>query len=108
MADRALSSAIGDAIIGLAEWAVPMMRPKVRELIEQAADAVRPDPPISLVSLDGREVLTGIVVLDRGQVIAFLGARYPATTSIPRSSHRTPYGVDDDSFWPRSSDPSSR
>ena len=104
MADRSLNAAIGDAILGLAEWALPIVRPRVRALLMRAADAVRPDPPITLVTLDGREVLSGVVVLDRGQAIAFLGARYPAGASFPRQSPHAHYGIDDDPFWHRSPD----
>ena len=83
MAERTLTTAIGDALLALIEWGWPEVRFRTQAFLERVGDAVRPSPPLSLVSVDGREVLTGIALLDRGQVLAFLGTRNPAVSRTP-------------------------
>jgi hypothetical protein len=100
VAERTLTEAIGDAILAAVEWGWPHVRVQARAVLERVADAVRPSPPISLVSLDGREVLTGIVVLDRGQVIAFLGTREPAASRGPPLP-QYPHAFDDEPLGDR-------
>jgi hypothetical protein len=56
---------------------------------------------MSLHTLDG-QVVTGIAVIDRGQVIAFIGTRQPASVSHSWRSHRDEPSFDDDSpLWGR-------
>jgi len=105
VADRALTHALGDALLALIEWGWPRLRQQTGALLERVGDAVRPSPPMTLVSLDGREVLTGVVVLDRGQAIAFLGTRHPATSRAP-PPHQYPHErdrheFDDEPLWER-------
>lgn len=70
---------------------------------ERVRDAVRPDPPITLVTLDGA-VLTGLIVLERGQGLAFIGTRQPA----PTASTRPPFTYHDEPIWAREDDPYRR
>ncbi len=103
MADRALNTAVGDALLGLLELGQPMLRPGVRRVLSRVAEAVRPGPPITLHTLDGH-VLTGIAVMDRGQAIAFLGSRHPAPTASARSQSN----YHDEPAWAREDDPYRR
>jgi hypothetical protein len=55
---------------------------------------------MSLHTLDG-QVVTGFAVIDRGQVIAFIGTRQPVS-AYPWRSHRDEPPFDDDSpLWAR-------
>ncbi len=103
-----MTAAIGDAILALIEWGWPRLRQQTDALLGQVAEAVRPSPPITLVSLDGREVLTGIVVLDRGQAIAFLGTRHPATSRAPPHHQYPNEYYDDEPLWDRAGRPYGR
>ncbi len=79
---QGLIDAIGDALISLVEWAAPRLSYRVDELLERVADTVRPDPPMTIRTIDGL-LLTGLVVCDAGQVILFLGTRTPAAGAGP-------------------------
>ena len=69
-----LTSAIGEALLQLVQFVWPSAAPQIGRFAERVADVVRPDPPFSLHTSDG-EVVTGIVVLDRGRASALL--RHP-------------------------------
>jgi hypothetical protein len=108
VADRALSAAIGDSLIALLDWAWPHVEGKVASVTERVADVLRPDPPMTLRTLDGH-VLTGVAVMNQGQVIAFLGTRQAVQTSFP-SRQQDPYFDDDPDapLWARRSNPYGR
>ena len=80
--ERGLSLAIGDALVALVDWAWPRVGHRVEDLLEKVAEAVRPDPPMSIRTLDG-DLLTGVIVADRGNAILFLGTRTPAAGAGP-------------------------
>jgi hypothetical protein len=80
-----LTSAIGEALLQLVQFVWPSAAPQIGHFAERVADVVRPDPPFSLQTPDG-EVVTGILVLDRGQVLLFIGTRQPRP-SAPRPAY---------------------
>lgn len=91
---ESLSEKIGDALVALLDWGSPPLRERVDSALERFAEYVRPHPPISIITLDGH-VLTGIIVADRGQVLAFLGTRHPGSSGgYPR-----PRRYDDEPLW---------
>ena len=106
--ERGLTAAIGDALIALVDWAFPRASSRVDEWVEKVAEAVRPDPPMTIRTLDG-QVLTGLLVCDAGQVILFLGTRAPASGAAPapRPDPRGTHRFDDGSIplWARDLDP---
>jgi hypothetical protein len=65
----------------------------------------RPDPPIRLCSIDGRESLTGIAVMSRGEVLGFVGWRHQAMAPIRPEPRRY---FDDESLWQQEIDPYRR
>ena len=93
---ESLAASIGDALVALLDWGSPRLRDRLESSLERVAEYVRPDPPISIVTLDG-QVLTGVLVADRGQVLAFLGTRQPCTSS----RHTSGFAFDDEPPWPR-------
>jgi len=107
--DRGLTSAIGDALVALVDWAWPRVSFRVDEWVEKVAEAVRPDPPMTIRTLDGL-VLTGLLVADRGQVILFIGTRAPPSDGFtsPRRDPHDPRRNDDGAIplWARELDPS--
>jgi hypothetical protein len=108
VAQPPLIGALGDALISFLDWAWPHVAPRFEDIFESVADAVRPDPPMSLHTLDG-QVVTGVAVIDRGQVIAFIGTRQPASAPHPWRTHRDEPPYDDDSpLWGRDRGPYSR
>lgn len=95
---RGLSAVLGDALVALLDWSWPRIQPKVDAAVDFVADAVTPHPPMSLRTLDG-ELVTGLVVLNRGQAIVFIGVREPG----PRTTHTyagDPFH-DDEPLWQR-------
>ncbi len=76
MAER-LSALVGDALISFVDWVWPKVAPRARRVLDHVVESVRPDPPMTLRTLDGM-TFTGVVVADRGQVLVFLGTRLPA------------------------------
>jgi hypothetical protein len=101
VAQPPLISALGDALISFLDGAWPRFAPRFEGIFESVADAVRPDPPMSLHTLDG-QVVTGVAVIDRGQVIAFVGTRQPVSASHPWRTQRDEPPYDDDSpLWRR-------
>ena len=106
--ERGLTFAIGDALIALVDWAWPRVSFRVDEWVEKVAEAVRPDPPMTIRTLDGL-VLTGLLVADRGQVILFIGTRAPPSNGFtsPRHDPHDPRRTDDGAIplWARDLDP---
>jgi len=51
-------------------------------------------------TLDG-EILTGVLIVDRGQVLAFLGTRHPATSRASPHHQRPHEYYDDEPLWNR-------
>jgi hypothetical protein len=106
--DRGLTHAVGDALIALIDWAWPRVGSRVDDLLEKVAEAVRPDPAMTIRTLDGL-VLTGLLVCDAGRVILFIGTRAPASNGYtsPRSDPRDPRRYDDGNIplWARDVDP---
>lgn len=104
MAQRTLSSAVGDALLTFIELTWPKVTAGVDELIERVADHVRPDPPMTIRTLDGQTV-TGVLVANRGQVLFFIGTREAApciVTPPPR------HPLDDGDLWQGRVDPYRR
>jgi hypothetical protein len=93
-----LSTAIGDALLSLVEFVWPEAIPQVEELARRVTDIARPDPPFTLQTPDG-QVLTGLVVLDCGRALLFIGTRQPAAA---RTAYRPPErGYEDEPpLWP--------
>ncbi len=91
MAER-LSALLGDALISFVDWVWPKVAPRARRVLEHVVDAVRPDPPMTIRTLDGFTV-TGVLVADRGQVLVFLGTRLPVPATQPQ------YPYDDEPLW---------
>jgi hypothetical protein len=111
VADQGLSTALGNALIAVFDWSWPRVMPRIDAVAERLADLVIPDPPMTVRTLDG-EILTGILVVDRGQVICFLGARNPAPPHAqhprrPQYEQRYPYESDEE-LWARGVDPYPR
>jgi hypothetical protein len=75
-----LSKLIGDALVTFFDGLWPKLRPRTRRVFDHMVDAVRPDPPMTVRTIDGA-TFTGLVVADRGQVLIFIGTRValPAT-----------------------------
>jgi hypothetical protein len=74
----------------------PPLRDQLDGFGRRAADAVRPEPPLFMQTLNG-DVVTGVVILERGQALAFLGIRHART---PRSSPHHHYPHYDDEPLP--------
>lgn len=91
---ESLVECIGDALVALLDWGSPIFRDRLESSFERVAEYVRPDPPISIVTLDG-QVLTGLLVADRGQVLAFVGTRQSCSSS--RHTRDGRYG--DEPLW---------
>lgn len=98
MAER-LSALVGDALISFVDWIWPKVTPRARRVLEHVAESIRPDPPMTLRTLDG-VTFTGIAVADRGQVILFLGSRVPLPATQPR--------LEDESLWRERQHPFNR
>jgi hypothetical protein len=103
--DRGLTHRIGDALVWFIDWTLPRVGSRLDDLLGKAGDVLRPDPPITITTLD-RELLTGLIVADRGQVILFVGVR-SAPTSSGASTSDTARRYDDGSIplWARGVDP---
>jgi hypothetical protein len=101
--DRGLIYPIGDALVGLIDWAWPRIGSRIDDLLGKAGDVLRPDPPISIRTLHG-ELLTGLIVADRGQVLLFVGTRTAPPSSV-HSERRDPasprYPGDGIPLWSR-------
>lgn len=96
MAGRELSRTIGDALLSATEWAWPHVRSRVDAALEHVAELARPHPPMTVRTLDG-EILTGLVVVDHGQAVFFLGVREPGRSAPPQPPPR----FDDEPLWSR-------
>ena len=96
-----MTDAVEEALLRLWRRVWPPIRRRIRAFFERAADAVRPDPPLYMRTLDG-ETVTGIVILERGQAVAFLGIRHPAASrGPPQHPYRYPDAFDDEPPWDR-------
>jgi hypothetical protein len=71
-------------------------------MFERVGEFVRPDPPISILTLDG-ELLTGLLIADHGQVLLFVGTRMvPLNTHSERRDPPSPrYTGDGIPLWAR-------
>ena len=98
MAEQRLTKVIGEALVSLLEVTWPRLAPRLERLRDRVAETVRPDPPLYLQTLDG-QVVTGLVVLERGQALFFLGVRQSEPKRVPPwQGHR------DEPLWPRDLD----
>jgi hypothetical protein len=86
-----LTSAIGEALLQLVQFVWPSAAPQLGHFAERVADVVRPDPPFSLQTPEG-EVVTGVLVVDRGNVLLFVGTRQ-SRASAPRPGYQAPEGT---------------
>jgi hypothetical protein len=101
VAEPSVTVALGDALITFLDWALSRVMPRFDEFLESVAEAVRPDPPLTLTTVDG-QVVTGIAVIDRGKVIAFIGTRQPWQQPQPWRPHRDDPAYDDNApLWGR-------
>ena len=94
-----MTGALDEALLALWRRAWPPIRRRIGALFERVGEVVVPDPPMTIRTFDN-EVLTGILVVDRSQVLVFLGARHPAAsqaTAGPRYTHE----FDDEPLWER-------
>jgi hypothetical protein len=102
LAQQRLTSRIGDALVALIEWTWPHLTSRLEPMLERVGEFVRPDPPISIRTLDS-ELLTGLIVADRGQVLLFVGTRTTLQGSV-HTDRRDPsprYPGDGIPLWPR-------
>ena len=88
MADGKLTEAVGDALVAFVDWAWPRGGDRASLLLDKLAETLRPDPPLTIRSHDG-QLLTGLLVADRGHVLLFIGTRATAPTPLP-SPHEHP------------------
>ena len=102
-----MNSDIGDALIAAVEWAWPRMWSRAEEVFDRVVEAAKPHPPMTLRTLDG-ELVTGLAVMNRGQVLIFVGVREPSTTTsssraVPPPVHHSPRSLyqDDLPEWAR-------
>jgi hypothetical protein len=102
LAEQRLTNRIGDALVALIEWTWSHLTSRLEPMLERVSEFVRPDPPISIRTLDG-ELLTGLIVADRGQVLLFLGTRtVPSNSRSERRDSPSPrYPGDGIPLWPR-------
>jgi hypothetical protein len=96
LAERELTTVVGDALVSLIEWTWPRLRPSARQIFGRVAEAARPDPPLHLCSSDGQESLTGLAVMNRGHVLGFVGWRHRVTGSFRSEPRRC---VGDEVLW---------
>lgn len=75
-----LIALIGDALSSFLDLSWPEMRPEVGRAAERLAVALRPDPPFEVYTSNG-EVVTGLLVAERGRVLLFVGQRCPPSSS---------------------------
>ena len=101
-----MTDVVEEALLRFWRQVWPPLRRDILAFLECTADVVRPDPPIYMRTLDG-ETVTGIVILERGQAVAFLGARHPAASRAP-PQHRYPNDFDDEPLWDRRGQPYGR
>ena len=96
-----MTSAIGDALLTAVEWAWPRAWLHAEDVFERVVEAAKPHPPMALRTLDG-ELVTGLVVLNRGQALIFIGVR-ENPSSAPAAPHRQqrPLYQDDLPDWAR-------
>lgn len=88
---KSVNRALGDAFVALLDWTWPSVGPRLLPTLEAFGAIVRPHPTMSIITVDG-ETLTGVIVADRGRVIAFLGTRQ-SPSPPPEPIHQ-----DDDPF----------
>lgn len=82
---ESVSTALGEALIALVGSAWPTLGPRSRSALETVAEVVRPRPPLSIITTDG-ETLTGVIVAERGRVLAFLGTRQAPPPSFSQNT----------------------
>ena len=96
-----------EALLSLWRRVWPPVRRRIEGVFERAADVLRPDPPMRIRTLDG-EILTGVLVVDRGQVICCLCTGGPAASRAPPHQHRPHDYYDDEPLWDRHGQPYGR
>ena len=88
-----LSGHWGDVIVATVDWACPeRLKAAAKTVAEFVVEAARPDPPMAVRTLD-EELLTGALIVDEGEVLAFIGVRR-LVSSHRQHSHEEP-------LWPR-------
>jgi len=75
-----LTTAIGEALLSFVQVAWPTAAPQVRRFAATVFEAVKPNPPFRLHCHDG-QTATGLVILDHGRALLFVGTRQPAVTA---------------------------
>ena len=86
MADD-LSEDLGDALLELGGHLYNGLKEGLRDVVEWGRDAVVPPPHLELSSQTGLRY-SGVVVMDRGRVIAMLAV--PVEEARPQRSYRQP------------------
>lgn len=100
MAEPRLTNRIGDALVALIEWTWPHLTSRLEPMLERVGEFVRPDPPVSIRTMDN-ELLTGLIVADRGQVLLFLGTRSVSSNSHSDRRDSPRYPGDGIPLWSR-------
>ena len=78
MAEHELTDHIGAALASLLSRIWERLKPKLTAVIDTLVDIARPEPPMTMRTIDGY-VVTGVVIIDRGRVIALVGTRHFAS-----------------------------
>jgi hypothetical protein len=77
-----LITVFGDVLLAVVDWAWPRVVPRVGPFLERFAAFLRPNPPFTVQTPAG-EILTGIIVLDQGRAVLFVGVRQPSSSPPP-------------------------
>jgi hypothetical protein len=88
-----VSSDVGAAALDVWSKVWRRIRRRLVVLVGELVELATPHPPVTLVSLDGETVLTGLALLREGQVLAFIGSR--SAPNFRRSAEQS---------WPRYGD----
>ncbi len=95
-----MSSELGRAALEVWSKVWRRLRRHLVVLFGELVELATPHPPVTLVSLDGETVLTGLALLREGQVVAFLGSRsapnFRRAVPSPQSRYEPRF---DDELW---------
>jgi hypothetical protein len=103
-----LISAFAEALVLLLDWTFPSARSTIDEVLEDVAEVVKPRPPMTIRTMTDGEVISGLLVVDRNEVLAMLGVREQAPSITPAPRPRSPSPFDEPELWQRPIDPYAR